>query len=98
MVWVGVALLVAVLQKLPSYRSAFLAGWCFRVVKTLIVINWFWAAYPVTWIGLEPGLLHVLLVCLYWIPAALTLGLGAGLFALRWHYCKQYSVRVRCVV
>ncbi len=89
LVILGTALtLISVIQA-KSIKNAFLYGWLIGIVKILWSLIWFWSVYPVDWIGLEPGLFHIVILILYWVPAAMTLGVGLGYFG--WVYKKYIS-------
>ena len=86
LVFLGIALTFYLISQSSTPRQAFLFGWCIGTIKILISLVWFWSTYPLDWLGLEPGVLHMLLLFLYWIPAGMTLGLGMGLVA--WFFIK----------
>lgn len=85
---------LARLHGLEARKQYFLAGWLFGTCKSMVVLSWFWSAYPATWLGLEAGPLHFLVVLLYWIPAGLTLGLGTALFAGVYFSIQKQSKKV----
>ncbi len=99
LVFAGAILAFWVISKTNSAKQAFLLGWCIGTLKILVSLSWFWSTYPLDWLGLEPGVLHIVLLCLYWVPAGLTLGLGMGLaswFFIK--YCRQLSKLVSALV
>jgi apolipoprotein N-acyltransferase len=85
LVFIGGVLTLHIAHKARSNRKAFFLGWAISCTKMLWVLAWFWSAYPVDWLGLSPGPFHIFLLCLYWIPAAITLGVGTGVFMYCYH-------------
>ena len=78
LVFLGTILSFWVIYQVKSPRSAFFHGWLIGILKILLSLLWFWSVYPVDWLGLKPGPFHIMLVLIYWVPAALTLGVGIG--------------------
>lgn len=76
---IGIALTLLFTERLLGTKSLFFAGWIIGTAKGMVSLVWFWSVYPLDWLGLSAGLLQLLLVFIYWIPAGLTLGLGIAL-------------------
>lgn len=90
LVIVGTVLTLRLIGHATTTRHAVLGGCVVGVVKMALALVWFWAAYPLTWLGLESGVLQIVVICLYWLPAALTLGSGTALFAyIYFKYIKE---------
>jgi len=86
LVFVGTVFTFYIVANSDTAKEAFKYGWVIGTFKILVSLIWFWSTYPMDWLGLKPGLLQILLVSLYWVPAGLTLGLGLGIAA--WIYKK----------
>jgi len=84
-VFAGVLLTLLVLTKASGVKQAVFLGWIIGAVKIAIALLWFWSAYPLDWLGIDSGIVQMLLVSMYWIPAALTLGGGVALFGYVYH-------------
>lgn len=81
--WLSVPGLLGLFLAVTSARSlkgALLGGVLTGTIAGLGAISWFWAAYPVVWLQLEPGLFHILLVVFYWLNVALFVGYGSFFF------------------
>lgn len=81
LVFVGMVLTLLCIGRANSARQAMVLGLIVGALKMALALVWFWSAYPLTWLGLESVGIQILVICLYWIPAALTLGSGGAFFA-----------------
>ncbi len=80
------------LRRVDTVCTAWLVGMVFGTSKMLVVLSYFFAPYPIDWLGLAPGVSQLFLISLYWIPAAIVLGLSSGLFAFV--YYKLHSAKI----
>lgn len=76
----GLLLLFVAVTKTSDLRGALLGGIMTGTIAGLGAISWFWAAYPVVWLNVEPGLFHIILVVLYWLHVAFFVGVGSFFF------------------
>jgi apolipoprotein N-acyltransferase len=84
-VFAGVLLTLLVLTKASGVKQVVFLGWIIGAVKVAITLLWFWSAYPLDWLGIDSVIVQILLVSMYWIPAAVTLGAGVALFGYVYH-------------
>lgn len=94
----GVGLWLVQLLEERSFKKVFYSGWVFGISKILVSLVWFWSVYPAQWQGLEPGLFQILMIALFWGPAAITLGLGIALAAQAVVWLRQYLTDIWLVV
>lgn len=49
-------------------------------IKAFLSVSFFWATYPIEWLGLSLGTLEPAIVVFYWMTVSLWIGLGGGVF------------------
>ncbi len=84
LVIIGVALYFNALIQTTTYRQLFWGSYGAFVIKYVFALWWFTTTYPLEWLGLPPGWYQYLLIGIYLIPAALTLG-TAGVWVAFWY-------------
>ncbi len=84
LVIIGVALYFNVLIQTTTYRQLFWGSYGSFVIKYVFALWWFTTTYPLEWLGLPPGWYQYLLIGIYLIPAAFTLG-TAGAWVAFWY-------------
>lgn len=95
LVLIGTAGLFIVVTQVSTRNQALSISFVFGVSKTLIALIWFWAAYPLDWLGIQSVLLQGVLVIVYWLPAAIMFGLGSLLLGLVVWYTRAVRWRYR---
>ena len=86
---IGIAWFVHELLFRPNYYTWY---WVLYIwtIKYLCALSWFWSAYPIDWLGINLGGFELLLIGMYWLSAAVWLGLGGVLL----YVVSMYGVRV----
>ncbi len=95
LVFVGAALSLYCFTKTNSWWETVLTGWFIGSAKIAVSSLWFWSTYPLDWMGIKNGPLQALMISIYWLPAALTLGSGLAIFAFVY---KKYLHRLNIYI
>ncbi len=80
----GIALYIGTFMQVMTHRQLFWGSYGAFVLKYVFALWWFTTTYPLEWLGLPPGWYQYLLIGIYLIPAALTLG-TAGVWVAFWY-------------
>ena len=79
----GLALFIFAIEYMPSRRRAFWYGTLAGSLKMLLVLEWFWSVYPLSWMGDFSPTLQIIGIGWMWLTASVVIGLGLGCFS----YC-----------
>lgn len=74
----GVALFVSDSTHQTTKLRALVYGWLTWTVKSLLALVWVWSVYPIDWLAVSFGSFELVLIGIYWLSAALCLGLGGA--------------------
>lgn len=92
---VGIASFIYLAQRAQSLTELLVGGYVAWTVKALMVLVWFWSTYPIE-LSVPVGQVQLLVIGLYWLTAAVWLGVGgmwtAGLVQKISRLSTRYSV------
>ncbi len=90
LVFIGTTWVFMLLAQATTWQQAVRLSFVFGLLKTLTALIWFWAAYPLDWLGIESVLLQAVLVVVYWLPAAVMFGFGSMMLGVAVWYTKAW--------
>lgn len=85
----GIILTLQLLEHTRSYRQALVLALAIGMIRSIIVVGWFWSVYPIDWMGITSRNLQVALVGFYWLYVAMSVALGYPFLALTVRYLRQ---------
>lgn len=94
----GVMVTIRVLERAVSLRQAIWFGCVIGLLRSLIVLGWTWATYPIDWMGIKAPTMQLLLIGLYWMIAATALAVGYSVLAVGIHRLRTWPEYGRLVL
>jgi apolipoprotein N-acyltransferase len=94
---VGLYWFCVALNRASTLKSCIRLAWGVWYIKSLMVVAWFWSAYPIQWLPFQSEIIQLPVIALYWLSAAFWLSAAGVVFGGAVWYVRQY-VRNRTVV
>jgi len=87
---VGIAYVIHLTLREQSYKRLLVGSVVAWTIKSALALVWFWSVYPIEWLAIGLGGLQLLLISVWWLTAALWLGLGGIVFGGGVKLAQQY--------
>jgi apolipoprotein N-acyltransferase len=87
--FLGVILLYRFVIAQNSLWRLWVGGTIAWTIKSLVVISWFFAAYPLSWLPEISSLYAIIFITLCWLYVGIVLGLAGGVLAILTHWLRS---------